>query len=76
MAEVPEEILSGGTKEMNWYCYYCQAKFTDIEQNRSQQDDEVCPYCKGDFLIDLEDAREEDKEEELLQLPSTPIQRS
>lgn len=74
MAEVLEKIFSGGAKEMKWYCYHCEAKFTDLAQNRSQQDDEICPYCGGDHLLDLEDAREEDKEAELLQLQSAPMQ--
>lgn len=51
---------------MNWYCYHCEAKFSPTEQNHSQQDDEICPYCGGDHLLDLEDAREEYKEEKLL----------
>lgn len=61
---------------MNWYCYHCEARFDESEQNRSQQEDGLCPYCEGDHLLDLEDAREENKEEKLLQLPSTPTQRS
>ncbi len=59
---------------MRWYCYHCEARTMRYVLTAQVLIHRTEPLPGGDFLIDLEDAREEDKEEELLQLPSTPTQ--
>ena len=43
--------------QMNYLCRDCDAKFSEMEQTKSQYDDGICPYCGGSDLVDLEDCQ-------------------
>jgi len=42
---------------MNYLCRDCDAKFSEMEQTKSQYDDGCCPYCGGNDIVDIEDCQ-------------------